>query len=110
MSNTKSYNQDLPTLVIRRSTIGDEAALERLAQLEGTSVPAEPLLLAQTHGEVRAALSLTDGKVIADPFWPTAKLVEVLHTHATPAMTPGESARRKLRTGRFPATRALWPI
>jgi hypothetical protein len=36
------------------------------------------VILAEEHGELRAALSLTDGRVVADPFRRTAHLIEML--------------------------------
>jgi hypothetical protein len=39
-------------------------------------------LLAEVGGEVRAALSLSDGVVVADPFHPTAALAVLLRTYA----------------------------
>jgi hypothetical protein len=39
-------------------------------------------LLAEVGGEVRAALSLQDGAVVADPFHPTAPLAELLRAYS----------------------------
>ena len=106
MSNKLSHNQDHDELVIRRATVGDEAALERLAQLEGRDIPAEPILLAEIAGRVQAALSIESGAVIADPFEPTARLVRTLQSHARPA-SPGRGHSWALNRG--PARRAPWP-
>ena len=50
----------------------DADALERLAQLDGVRLPREPLLLAEVDDKLHAALSLSlslsDGRVLADPF------------------------------------------
>jgi hypothetical protein len=45
--------------------------------------PPRPLLLAEVGGELRAALSLTDGSAIADPFFPALHLVSLLRAHAS---------------------------
>jgi hypothetical protein len=39
-------------------------------------------LVAEVGGEVRAALSLRDGAVVADPFHPTAALAELLRAYS----------------------------
>jgi hypothetical protein len=79
------------TIVIRPAYADDELALRRLATLDSASVPAAPLLLGEIDGELRAALSLEDGTAVADPFFPTLHLVELLRSHASidaPARTP----------------------
>jgi hypothetical protein len=69
-------------IVIRPSRPEDERALGRLAGLDSASVPAAPLLVAEADGALRAALSLRDGGVIADPFHRTAPLVALLVARA----------------------------
>ena len=86
---------ELP-VTIRRATESDEAALARLAALDSAAVPAAPVLLAESNGELRAALSLRDGETVADPFHPTAKLLELLATFAA----QGQDGRRSLMGGR----------
>lgn len=73
---------DDSTIVIRPNRAADEPALARLAGLDSASVPAEPLLVAEVGDELRAALSLRDGAVVADPFHRTAQLVTLLQTRA----------------------------
>jgi hypothetical protein len=69
-------------LTLRLATSADRAALTRLAELEQASRPAEPVLLGVVMQRPIAALSLRDGSVIADPFAPTAELVELLRLRA----------------------------
>jgi hypothetical protein len=69
---------------IRPAHPEDERALTRLGQLDSARVPDTPLVLAFEDGELRAAISLTTGATIADPFAHTAHLAELLRTHATP--------------------------
>lgn len=69
-------------IVIRLSRAEDERALERLAGLDSAAVPAAPMLVAEADGALRAALSLHDGAVIADPFHRTAQLVALLVARA----------------------------
>jgi hypothetical protein len=70
-------------VVIRAATPQDEAALERLAQLEGRERPQGPVvLLAEVDSEVLAALPVSGGAAIADPFRPTFELVGMLELRA----------------------------
>jgi hypothetical protein len=77
---------DLPTdtIEIRLAHPDDERALTRLGQLDSARVPPAPLLLAFEGGELRAAVSPSTGAAIADPFAPTARLVELLWAQAAP--------------------------
>lgn len=80
-------------LVIRQARIADSAALARLAQLDGAPpLLGDPLLIAEIEGLPVAALSLESGKAIADPFHPSAALVEVLRLRA--AQIRGERPSR----------------
>jgi hypothetical protein len=74
---------DLP-LTVRRATAVDEPALARLAALDSAEIPPGPLLLAESNGELRAALSVIDGRAIADPFHPTAAIVDLLASVSAP--------------------------
>jgi hypothetical protein len=65
-------------ITLRYAFPDDDAAVGRLAALDSSEVPAAPLLLAEVGGEVWAALSLDDGRVIADPFHPTLALIALL--------------------------------
>jgi hypothetical protein len=60
----------------------DRRAVTRVAQRDTASVPGAPLLVAVSPDGIRAAISLADGSVIADPFEPTAELVDLLRTRA----------------------------
>ena len=60
----------------------DERDITRLALLDSRRAPAGPALLAYVDGELRAAVRLVDGQAIADPFHPTAELVEILRFQA----------------------------
>ena len=90
-----------PMITIRHAYADDQQTLARLAALDSAAAaPPEPLLLAEVDGELRAALSLSDGTVIADPFFPSADLLELLRVHAA-AIRPG---RRRWRAS-WPAAR-----
>jgi hypothetical protein len=77
-------------LRIRYAGASDDTALRRLAALDSSTVPQPPLLVAEVGSELQAALSLWDGRVIADPFRKTEALVELLtlraaHIHSAAA-------------------------
>ena len=85
------------TVTIRPAYADDLHALARLAALDSAAgVPAGPLLLAEVDDELRAALSLTDDSVIADPFFPTVHLVALLRARAA-AMAQTSARRRRRR-------------
>jgi hypothetical protein len=69
-------------ITIRRAHERDAAALARLAVLDSSNVPAGDLILAEEGAELRAAVSVADGSVIADPFHRTLSLVELLQLRA----------------------------
>ena len=68
----------MPTVTLRPATRADATALIRLAALDSSDVPAAPLLVAEVAGELRAAVSLSERTVIADPLHATAPLVRLL--------------------------------
>lgn len=97
-----------PTEIVIRPAFADDALpLIRLAALDSApAVPAAPLLVAELDGELRVALSLVDGRVIADPFVATAEVVELLRFRAASLAAPARRARRR-RAGEFAAALAL---
>jgi hypothetical protein len=80
---------------IRIAYPDDAAALRELAQLDTATVPAAPVLVAEAGGRLRAALSLRDGRVISDPFSPTAGLVVLLEVHAAQLRDAGLAPSRR---------------
>jgi hypothetical protein len=68
---------DAVTVRLARPT--DAEAVLRLAELDGRHVSTlGPMVVAEVGGELLAARPLTGGGSIADPFRPTAHLVELL--------------------------------
>ena len=84
-------------LVLHSATTADAAALERLAALDSASPLTGEVMLARAGGDVRAALSLETGRVVADPFYPSADLVALLRAAAGDA-----KPRRAWRPRRAP--------
>ena len=72
----------MEALAIRLEATGDHAALARLAALDSAELPRRPLLLAEAGGEIVAAVPLRGGRAIADPFRPTAEIVDLLRLRA----------------------------
>ena len=90
-------------LMIRPAYGDDYSALTRLAALDSSDhVPPRPLLIAEVDGTPRAALSLADGSSVADPFYPSAHLIELLRTHAA-AEPPAVRLRERRRRLRRPS-------
>ena len=78
---------------VRLAVPGDAGALLRLAALDSQPLPDGPKLVADLGGELVAAVPLSGGSVIADPFRPTADLVELMRLRA--AQLTG--AKRRVR-------------
>ncbi|MEO5634276.1 hypothetical protein [Gaiella sp.] len=65
-------------IAIRSARPGDAAAIRRLAHLVDRTVPADPVLVAETDGAIVAALSTSSADVVTDPFRATGDLVALL--------------------------------
>ena len=87
-------------VVVRPARSVDSDALRVLAALDSARPLTGDVLIAVSGGDVAAAISLDTGAVIANPFEPTAHLVDLLRTAARPAPA------RERRTPRF-ALRAV---
>ena len=86
-------------LVLRPATSVDSVALRRLAELDSASPLTGEVMLAYAGGDVRAALSLETGRTVADPFYPSAELVELLRA-AAGTRRPRRSRPRVARVAR----------
>lgn len=96
MSHTSSAE-----IIIRAAEPGDEARLEVVAGRDSSEMPEHPMLVAEVGGDIRAAISLRDGRVVADPFHRTAELVEMLRIRAAGAAPhPAAGALRFQRSRR----------
>jgi hypothetical protein len=65
-------------ITIRKSLDSDASDLRRLAELDSARPLNGEALIAEHGGHAVAAISLTDRRSIADPFLPTADVVEML--------------------------------
>ena len=84
------------TLTIRPADLADLAALDRLAALDTASAPTGDVLVAEVGGELWAAVEVDSGAAIADPFRPSADLVELLRLHARGERRPARRALGRL--------------
>ena len=87
------------TIAIRHAHHGDGPAVSRLAALDSAPVPFGEVVLAEVDGELRAAVDVATGRVIADPFARTVELTELLRLHA--ARTRRGGAQRRERSHRL---------
>ena len=89
-------------LVLRRAAAEDAPALARLARLDSAVRPRGEMLVAEVDDRIVAAVPFDGGPAIADPFRPTADIVEVLRARAellAPRRRP--SPRQRLRVPRI---------
>ena len=84
-------------IVIRHATDADILALADLAILDSREPLTGPAIIAEVDGVARAALDLHDDSVAADPFAPTAELVELLRLHARTAHSGARAGHGTLR-------------
>ena len=84
-------------ITIRVAYPDDAHELRSLAVLDSSRPVAEPALVAEVGGEIRAALSLRDGTVVADPFSPTEHLRELLRVQAEQLAEPRRRPWRRRR-------------
>jgi hypothetical protein len=81
-------------VTLRLSRPADERALEELARLDCARPLHGPHLVAEVGGALRAAISLTDGVVIADPFHRTTAMVELLRARSSTQLSNQRAVRR----------------
>src|SRR3954468_13475690 len=95
MSTTSLHTE---SFLMRRATIADAARIRELARLDDKRMPAGPFLVAVVSGEIVAAVSLSSGRVVADPFRLTGDAVAMLRLRAAQVgMTSELSALRERR-------------
>jgi hypothetical protein len=65
-------------ITLRLSGRADEPALERLGGLSERPIPSDRYLVAEVDGQIWAALSLSGGEPLADPFLPALEVKALL--------------------------------
>jgi hypothetical protein len=86
-----------PNVTLRLAHPVDGPALKRLAQLDSQKLPPGPHLVAEREGRIDAALSLSSGGLVADPFRRTADLCRLLQDHAAVAKRDGSLDAARFR-------------
>ncbi len=69
-------------VTVRFAGAADAGHLARLAELDSAQVPDGSLLIGERDGQPIAALSLSDGASVANPFVPSADVVALLRLRA----------------------------
>ena len=83
-------------LTIRRADVADFDALARLAALDSSSPPGGEYLIAEVGDELWAAVDVDTGSAIADPFRPSADLVDLLRLRVEHMRRQSTGQRRRL--------------
>lgn len=105
----------MSSVTLRPCTEADGRALRPLTERDtARPLTEETVLVAERDGRLLAAVCLREGRVIADPFEPTAELVELLRLRAAqlrgegrprgPRARPLRSRPRAIREGAAPST------
>jgi hypothetical protein len=91
--------QTVESIAIRRATQSDRPVVERLATLDSAPAPSSgEVLIAYVGDEPQAAVDVATGAAVADPFRPTAHVVELLKVRAaTMRDRPSSYGRTGLR-------------
>ncbi|HKJ36826.1 MAG TPA: hypothetical protein VKA36_09695 [Solirubrobacterales bacterium] len=95
-------------MTIRGAGPGDADALRRLAELDGDRLPLSPVLIAELDGNAIAAMSLSERRVIADPFRRTEHARRMLFEQADWQERSAAEAERRLGRG-LQRRSAPWP-
>lgn len=83
-----SQVQSFDPVILRLATEDDLPRVLRLAALDSARPPRPPLLVAEVAGDLRVAVSMTDGRAIADPFTRTEALVAIARLRAAGRYEP----------------------
>ncbi len=109
METTKNSNG----ITIRRLGHGDEAAIERLVELDSGRRPEGDLMGVEIEGRLLVATSVETGESIADPFSRTAELRALLDVRIAQMNGKGKKHSKRFgpprtfarSTGRIPTRR-----
>jgi hypothetical protein len=83
---------------IRTAAESDDATLEWLSALAGEPALRRPALIGDVDGMPSAAISLLDGRVVADPFRPAGLIAQLrLHRSGWRMGPRRDAARRHVR-------------
>ncbi|MFL5825791.1 MAG: hypothetical protein ACJ76V_04650 [Thermoleophilaceae bacterium] len=83
--------------IVIRNGNGAELELVRLAAVDSQKAIDGRALVAEAGGRVRAAVALTDGRAVSDPFYTSAPLVEMLRLQAEQLERDASRPRSRLK-------------
>jgi hypothetical protein len=92
-----THGDESSSITIRLAQPADRDGVRRVAQRDSRGVPDDQLLIAVDAGEVRAAIAVESGDVIADPFHRTEELVRMLDLRRSQLARELRTPRRGLR-------------
>jgi hypothetical protein len=87
------------TILLQQATAAEDSALRELSQLDSARTVTRPALMAVVDGALVAAISLRDGRVVADPFVETEAAVALLRVRASAVQTQPRSRSHGGRRG-----------
>jgi hypothetical protein len=90
---TPSTDPRLEDVLLRRARADDDAALVRLAALDSARPLVGPALVAEENGAIVAALCLSTGRAVSDPFVRSLHLVELLRLREARWQAPAVAPR-----------------
>ena len=85
------------TISLRVATDRDATVLETLSALDSKPLLHAPAVVALVDGRPVAAASLSDASVVADPFVPTADVVELLQARVAASAATASAQKAKGR-------------
>jgi hypothetical protein len=91
----------LDGVLLRTARADDDMDLIRLAALDSARPLAGPVFLAEQNSAIVAALCLSTGRAVADPFVPSLHLVDLLRRHAAGRHAYGAALRSRRRPPRL---------
>jgi hypothetical protein len=87
------------TIILQQATAAEDAALRELSQLDSARTVSRPALMAVVDDRLLAAISLHDGRVVADPFAETEAAVALLRVRASALQTTPSTRANGRRRG-----------
>ena len=108
----KALSPENQAVLIRPAAGTDLSSLTALAERDSAPAPQGAVLLAVVDGDLWAALGLHDGRLVADPFRPSAPAAELLRVRARQLNRPAHGPpahRARGRRWRLPRP-ASWRV
>ena len=96
---------DSSVIAFRSATADDDRVLRDLSELDSSSPVQRPAVLAIVDGDAVAAVSLSDGRIVADPFTRTEDVVTMLRARVAALAAERARARRPAGVPRLPRLR-----